>query len=957
MGIFDNPKVRIAIVVIILIVVSGAIILIARNLMKNSPELTCPSGYSPNSDNTMCYENCKSGYKNDLMTGKCILDCPDGKVSSKSLQPDSKGVDKCVVPCGDTGDWCPEDTPCTQYSGGELCMNSNCYNETGNPTYCNTDNSMCGRDSSGSIKNNVPSGTTLDDYGCYKKTTSLTCKPNYSKFTSKENYKGKQFSVCCKYPGDEYPIYEKSGDYEGYVACCPNEKDVLINKLCCPQDNVCSDDKKSYCLSVGEVCTPDGPCNRLYAIGTPGNYTGCCPYPVTNGKCLNVCDYAASNMPKVCTIDEDCVSKDGLTTGLCIKGSCKISCGDMTDSSDNSLVCLNDDSNKVSACKDTKNMCNYDQPNFVNSGPSIDGNTYYCYDNRNKNNFAWKADTPSSYLLEKHAAFSSNPSCTPLSCLEHMATSGLLKTNFSKKTSKDGRQVNIKSKNVEIDTNTDNVCKAIVNCDNMYVTTTDDKEVAWSDQTIPADNMAIKLSNIDGVYDGTWQGNGRCNVGINPDKCLFLEDGTYAKYGTMDGTSNTLIEKYMVTGQSCQPAAAPDSTQTGSQNTLKKATYDNSVNCKVISKIANNKTVLTPVYYCPTRGGCCGPAAIPGSSYSTHTNCYAFKIGEKLTNNKYIWSTVSGRNTTNPDGNSISFDRTEFNDISELSTPVADKDYKNIDKLNILDLTNVLSKSSELFKWYNDGTHTNNYNCKYANAIIIMQDTSTKKYLNFSNNNILSLTNDTNEKINFYYNFNRVESKVSIHYQISILNGILRWGRTSDFVHSDNVANIGRPVLCNNNDGDYTAVLDNTFIETKPMNDNNRIITIINIDNEYYLASINAHWTKVRRALTPVYELKIDENVYLASKSLKDGTEIQFYDLAKYDSTTKKWSAPSTAMTLDLVCLTDSVTDNSMINNIKIKNLLDKITGVNSKSDTDYNNNLPTIADVINNLKQSRNLF
>jgi len=178
-NIFQNPTLRLVIVVIIVTAISIGIVFIVRGLLTN--DLDCKDGTTASPDGTKCWPNCDTGYKNDSVTGKCILDCPDGQVPIKDINPQFDGKNRCVEPCGSTGYCDKPGEKCVITSGEEICMKPNCHTKEKKLSYCPAN--KCGLKKDGTLNPTWPPDTKTDKAGCVTK-TGKTCRSGQSSMTS-----------------------------------------------------------------------------------------------------------------------------------------------------------------------------------------------------------------------------------------------------------------------------------------------------------------------------------------------------------------------------------------------------------------------------------------------------------------------------------------------------------------------------------------------------------------------------------------------------------------------------------------------------------------------------------------------------------------------------------------------------------------------------------------------------
>ena len=955
-NIFQNPTVRLVIVVTIVTAISIGIVFIIRGLLTN--DLDCKDGTTPSPDGTKCWPKCDKGYKNDSETGKCILDCPDGQVPIKDIDAGAAGLNRCVQPCSDS--YCDitkdPDSVCVIKSDGYGCQKPNCYTTDKKRSYCSPAGN-CGIGSDGKPDGSYPEGSTFDKAGCVI-TTGTTCKPGQSSMTSKT---AKPYTICCDSPN--VPL---RNDTTGDVACCPNPTDIVYGReLCCPKGKYCTwkvdGQTKAGCADSTEVCVPDGgPCPIEYATYTLTNgkkkYTGCCPSPVVDGKCKNLCKFKSSNMKSDCITSADCVGDKG-ETGVCnIKGKCVLACGGVEDK----LVCLNDTPNGVSECYDDSKACNFAEPVATNGGVTDKG-IYFCRDSVSTAptpSYAW-GGTDDRWQFTAASTFDPSKSgCNKLSCLNKFATDGLLSANISKTTSTDKRQIDFNyPKNFDMSlSDTERLCSATVNCNKMQITDTSSGTIIWNDQEPPSQLRSIKiLKNDDANYDGKWTGGDkdRCNPSTSVSKCKYLSDKTYAINGTYDGLSKSLSEiSGPLSGEGCQPAD-----MTFDSKPAMNSVYKNNVLCRVKTKLADEGVSITPEYFCPARGICCGYAALPGSTYDTLKNCTPFQAGSKITDSNYVWSAVNGWG----ESRAIVF-KYEWAELGD-NTKLVNK----LQPINILNISDSYNTIPQTYRWKMASSY-NEIIALWSNAIVIMKSVNKDKYINFtkktgdSSDGVLRLTSDAKSTINFYYSmvdFSGGESVGTVWGQIPLLNGMLRWGKSTDFADYDGInrkqvnIDVGRPVRVTENG---SAELDADYMKhfVKPL-DKNGFVTIVKFDNIYYLAMVSIWWQK--KGIDQ--QLFGNEKIYYASES--DDEAILF----NVEGTPGK-KPPDGAMEITLETVLsynkDKINlgqvDDQMLTTLNVRDLIFRITGCNLSQGIckpTTKTNLPTIKEILDDLKQSVN--
>lgn len=960
-NIFQNPTIRIVIVVIIVTAISMGIVFIVRGLLTN--DLNCKDGTHASPDNTKCFPNCDKGYKNDPETGKCILDCPDGQVPIKEIDPRSEGLNRCVQPCGES--YCDitkdPDSVCVITSGKPQCQIPNCHTTDKKLSYCPPGN--CGIGADGKPKRDVPDESTFDKAGCVKK-SGRDCRPG-QKLISSISPPAPTYTICCD-PSDEFAL---RNDTTGDVACCPKSDEKVIGKnQCCPANKYCTwtvgEQKKFACANSKEVCIEGGPpClkdNATYTIVKgKKKYTGCCPSPVINGKCKNLCMFPSSKMKELkkskCQTSADCVGDTG-EIGVCRGGNCVLSCGGIDDND----VCLNDTIKKVSTCYHESKSCEFDMPQIkTGTGGETDSGIYFCADSVSKSpnpSYAWGGKDARWQLTMASSFKQSQPGCNKLSCLNRFATKGLLSSTISKTTSTDNRQITFTyPENLKMNfTDTDRLCTATIDCNLMKITNTKGGEsISFNEQKPPPTQRSIKISkNEDGNYNGRWTGgeNDLCNPSLTT--CKYLSDKRYAPFGTYDGSSDNLSEiRGPISGSGCQPAQFT-SRSAAEMNSV----YKNNVLCKVETTPTTSGIKITPTYFCPVRGSCCGYAALPGNSFKTHGICTSFQAARKINDSSYVWSTINGYG--NKKAIVFSYNWVITWDIKQV---------ENLQNLSILNIRDSYNTNPQTYRWKMASSY-NQFTALWSNAIVIMKSVNKGKYINFtkktgdSSDGVLRLTSDANSTINFYYSMVDFsgDSNVRIWGQIPLLAGMLRWGKSTDFADYDDNRrqenfDVGRPVKVTQGGA---AELDSQymrhFIGPHPTKlPKNGFVTIVEFENIYYLAMVSIWWQKKGYS----EQIFSNKKIYYASES--DDGAILF----NVEGTPgQKPPDGSMKITLETVLsynrdkINSNQDDDQMLKSLKIQDLMFRITGCNLSGGIckpTTKTNLPTIKEVLDDLRQS----
>lgn len=804
MNFTQNPRVRVVIVVIITTVIAISIGLLMRSLLTPPPK-ECKGDTHLDENTNKCVPNCPDGYKNDPITGECVINCPDGQVSSKSISGVTiPGGERCVTACGSA--YCDPQTDETLCQDG-ICYQPNCKTTDDKSSYCNPP-LLCGTDSEGKKKTNLPKSTKLDKHGCYTNNTPVphpkpACPdktPN--KITGTGAYSHEY--VCCK--TTDYAVYSK----EGEPFCCPDESDVIIDRKCCPKSEQCTTDGKTVCLKSDEVCTPEGPCKTQYAIGESGNYKGCCPFPTSNGECYNMCSYIATSdtgMKKECSVDADCGFKSGFsfngistTGGKCDNGQCKLYCGPADSDTQGNISCLNDPNSKTSTCIDTSAMCKFTQNSY---NPNQRNGAYICEDSTKTPPLSYWKSSSGTPILTVKAGMENPKNCTALACLDRMITDGLL--GATGEITKGGKQRTLPSVSGSSTPNVkDSTCTATIECNKMKILE-NGQITNWSNQTVQKNNTAVVLNTVKpNVFNGSYSGKGLCNVGETPTDCVFLETGKFTEFGTYDG-KNLATNKLSGTG--CLPASWGNP----------KQTYPDGILCSV-NKSNNPRSGgynISPNYYCTTWNKCCGEAGLIKSDN--------YKTCECLSN-----ATISGGvckyNTAGNNSGIIN----GHNPSTAAGWPPSSK----IRNSNYLSLENTMSQS-----WIETNLGgKNRMKVKCSTALVVMSYKG--QYIGFNSSNYLG-TVSANNPINFYYSYYDGED-VTPYGQIPIIKGFFRFGSGKAF--GSNNKHLGRPVRII-----YKSTLPayrDTGWGGTTMFDHGDILTLVKVDDKWYLAGLKCFYWK-----------------------------------------------------------------------------------------------------------------
>jgi len=802
MNFLQYPRVRVVIVVLITTVIAIGIGLLMSSLLTPPPK-KCSGDTHLDENTNKCVPNCQDGYKNDPITGECVIDCPDGEVSSKSISGVTiPGKERCVLPCG--SGYCDPETDKTVCQDG-VCYEPNCKTTDDKASHC-TPPLLCGTDSNGKKKTNLPSGTTLDANGCYKHNSPIpppapvcpSATPNL--VTGTDAYSKEH--VCCK--TTEFGIYTKQGE----PFCCPDEDDVIIDRKCCPKAQQCTFGGKTVCLTTDQVCTPEGPCKTEYAIGSDGKYTGCCPFPTSNGDCYNMCTYVGTSdtgMKDKCSTDADCDFKsgfkfDGIPTagGKCDNGTCKLYCGPADAATQGDISCLNDPNSKNSTCINTSAMCKFTENSY---SPPMNNGAYICNDDTVKPPASYWQSTSGAPTLTVSAGMETPANCTALSCLDRMITNGLL--GATGEITKGGKQRTLPTVS---GTNTpsikDSTCTATIECNKMQLLQNGSK-VEWSDQTVNKNNQSVVMNTLkSNVFNGSYSGDGLCNPGATPGSCIFLPSGKFSNFGTYDGVN---LAGNKLSGTGCAPASWGNP----------KQTYPSGILCSV--NTSNNPSggySINPNYYCTSWSACCGEGGLISSSDYNKCVCLA---------NATNVNGICEYNTASNGAGIIS----AHNPATAAGWPPSG----TIRNAAYLSLQNTMSPT-----WVETQLGSNNHmNVKYSHAVVVMSYNG--QYIGFNSDKNLG-TVSSNSPINFYYTYYDGQN-VWPYGQIPIVKGFFRFGTGKAYDSRVSNNDLGRPVRVNNK----LAIRDPTWGGTTQF-DNGDILTLVKSSGKWYLAGTKCFYWK-----------------------------------------------------------------------------------------------------------------
>ena len=866
----QNPKIKVFIVVIITTVIAISIGIVMKKLLTPPPKI-CSGDTHLDINTNKCVPNCQDGYKNDPITGECVINCPDGEVSSKSISGVTiPGKERCVLPCG--SGYCDPETDKTLCQDN-WCYEPNCKTTDDKASHC-TPPLLCGTDTNGKKKTNLPSGSTLDEYGCYSYNTPVppptpvcpSAKPNLVKGLDAYSHE----HLCCK--TTDFFKYTKQGE----PFCCPDENDTIIDRKCCPKDKQCPKDNPTYCLKDDEVCTDEGFCNKDNAIEQSGDYTGCCPFPTSNGECYNVCTYTGTSetgMAETCSTDADCNFKsgfkfDGITTagGKCDSGTCKLYCGPADASTQGGISCLNDPNSNTSTCINTSSMCKLTQNSY---DPNTNNGAYICNDDTVKPQMSYWKSKSGAPILTVSAGIETPETCTELSCLERMATQGLLGTTYNITNS--GKQRTLPKVNgINTPNIKDSKCTATIECNKMKVLQ-NGKNTDWSAQAAPKENTAFVMNTVKpNVFNGSYYGDGLCNPGATPNSCKFLSNGKFSTYGTYDGV-NLLGRK--VSGEGCTPAVITNPGQTYNK--------EQTILCSVNIDRYNN---ISPNYYCTSWDACCGEGGLINSL--DYNNCECL---ENASNSNGICEYNVASNS-----NGIIFDTNtqRASGWKKLTSTILNAAYLSLEK--------TLSSS-----WVEWKFQKNKMNIKYSRAVVVMSYNG--KFIGFNDSQLLG-TVPNNNPINFYYTY--CDGKDLYPWgKIPLLKGHFRFGQGQDF--QSWIHDLGIPVIIPKNNGNH-AKRDLTWWN------GDRLLTLVKVSNKWYLAGVECfYW---RQGLTYGIQQndgKIHYGVYNSSTSL--------FEFTSTDS--------NTATAIDINYVFSAVpnastnTDDRFLSGTTTKTIIDQVSG------------------------------
>lgn len=853
MNIFQNPRVRLGIVITFII---GIVVIIAIILRTLIGPPACEANFHRDYANR-CVRDCPEGQDNDVTTGACVKACSEGL---PYLNDD--GSLACVQECG--GSYCY--LPGNEFGRKDtLCQAGICYDPSENSCF-KSDRSasvcspylICGATDTyqlnpEAVKAGLTSTSQLDQYGCFFNPQSReSCSAPKKKFkwnpsrTSENpsvNDALKDASVCCD--SNETALYIPDGPLTGKPVCCLPGSTLTSNYECCGT-SLCKDPESGgkTCLLYGYVCTPEGGCPKDFAtFNSDGDYTGCCYNEVgSDGVCNNLCTYPSSEMPKSCTSDSQCTPGSGESGGgVCLNGSCQLYCG--TETSTNKNICVNDPNTATSSCgKDSS--CELAQPTFTTLGgdsaivqDQAGNDLYICGDNTGKQYWGRRRPLASAAprpppsgaaprpppsgaeTMTITQGFSSQKGCTQLQCLDHFATQGLLGTTLDVTTDSQGNKNLPTTSNVKVESGS---CKATINCAAAGITLKDGSIIDWKNQmpkTLNGDDditMKLHYTLVNGkkVYDGTFEGTGKCIPGTS-NLCKFLDTGEYSPYGTLDGIEISNSDRKVVEGSGCAPAS-----------TTTSEPYPSGIACMNKFSAASGGVKITPVYFAPW-GAVCGPGGnIDSTNYKNGCVCL---VNATLSGGKCTYN-ATGKNT----------ETNEYTEGLNL-TATGSSQISSVYKTQYLSLKASLSTNPYKVTLQNGDAI---YNSQYSAAVVVMTYTDSnnvEKYVGLSpvkgtkSTPVLSLV-ESNQPLGFYYWYN--DGPINpISGQIPINKGFLRFGKTQTTGAPDYW---GTPIGVKDGSNSKYAYADPTWDTQTTWNSfqNGYIITIIYSAGKWYLGAI-----------------------------------------------------------------------------------------------------------------------
>ena len=240
MNIFQNPRVRLGIVITFIIGIVVVIAIILRTLIAPPG---CQANFHRDYANR-CVRDCPEGQDNDVTTGACVEACSEG---IPYLNDD--GSLECVQRCG--GTYCS--LPGNKFGKKDtLCQDNICYDPSENSCFKSAGSAsvcapymICGVNdtyqlTSGALKAGLTSTSELDEYGCYFNSKLLescpvdqqvTWNPPRTSNNPSINEELKKAYVCCD--SHETALYIPGGPLKGKPVCCLPGSTLTSNNECC----------------------------------------------------------------------------------------------------------------------------------------------------------------------------------------------------------------------------------------------------------------------------------------------------------------------------------------------------------------------------------------------------------------------------------------------------------------------------------------------------------------------------------------------------------------------------------------------------------------------------------------------------------------------------------------------------------------------------------------------------
>ena len=799
---FKEKPVRIIIALCVIAAIMVAVGIGISALVKNITPKCLHGTYERNG---VCYENyCKQDCEINGQTRDWSKppNCPC-KCESGEYTPDGK---TCKPVCGLTKKACRDDEECAYYDGTNLenlrCVgnetacesqyeNTNVYcdypyecslNEDGGFCYDTRppgDVSQC----EGDLVNGCISDKDCYDHeNCSKQPGDKLWPPGYCKTSKKQGSDDTNYYQCCEM--DKLSAKIDLLTKKEIITCCSGDEIPVDHNLdegnitgCCPRDQLCKIDgsKSGICfnskIEKDNKCSSKGVCplntktglSQIYDIDSQGT-TGCCPNLGTVLKgtdglryCGLLADYPGEFSQPNCSKDTECGDKTPRERNLCIKGSCKLLCGEIKEGQQIPNIIVNDTHLQKSMCY-AKDKCNW---SGVADGthPNVAEDTKYvnhticklngCSDDPNDPNCNyWKTkdSTDANAYQQKIQVSGSGESCNVLSCAGYLGKqTGVYDIFYNNDFDSDKAQISVTSDG------TKKQCTAIADCSKIaenIESFTDIENFSgisyWGkDNKVPSDNIGATWNPA-----GYFQGEGKnCvqNVNSTPKEiyCNFLESGKYCSIGSIDGITCLTDEQKQNMKEPCLPISKG---------------YVNNIQCKMPYGTGNENNAES-VYYCGDTkhqynfgNTCCGYGRIDISSPNL---CKCLDL-----------SSQSEQSTPGPTCSSLSKILINNRDDSQpdlydhyTSAGWKSKKYIYTQPPSYGAYINVLGKynqTSEQFK-----THGNNGQDNELNYIVILSTTLNdggKYYLATNqeqgNQKELFLTQDVDTILDFSYRIN-----------------------------------------------------------------------------------------------------------------------------------------------------------------------------------------------------------